>query len=470
MDIKVSDIVKICGGKLILGDENTICENFSKDTRAIQKDDVYVGIKGENFDGNTLYMQALENGAKVCIISGIDVSEEVKRKYEDKCIILVDDTIKALQQIASYKRSLYNIPVIAITGSVGKTSTKDIVSSVVGTAFNVLKTEGNMNNHIGLPMTILKLKNHNALVVEMGMNNLGEISLLTKIAKPNIAIITNVGTAHIGNLGSRENILKAKLEILEGLQENGTLIINNDNDLLNEWSKKYSGSVNVFTYGIDNKSDIMASNIDLGETTSKFQLEVDEKQRAYVGNGEQINVPVGGKHFVYNALCAISVGKLLGIKIENVKHGIEKFELSKNRMEIFKVKSITVVNDCYNANFDSMKAGIESIAKMEGKRKIAVLGDMLELGDFSKDLHYKVGLEVVKNNIDMLITVGKESKNIADATKESKIYPENVFTFDKNEDAIELIKNTVADGDVILVKASNGMKFIEIVNALKNLK
>ena len=319
MDIKVKDILNVCNGKLIIGNKETICENFSKDTRLIQKDDVYVGIKGENFDGNTLYVQALENGAKVCIISGIDVPEEVKHKFEDRSIILVDDTINALGQIASYKRSLYNIPVIAITGSVGKTSTKDIVASVVGTSFDVLKTEGNMNNHIGLPMTILKLKNHNALVVEMGMNNLGEISTLSKIAKPNIAIITNVGTAHIGNLGSRENILKAKLEILEGLQKNGTLIINNDNDLLNEWLKKYSDHANVSTYGIDNKSDIMASNIDLGETTSKFRLYVNEKQSTYAKNGEQINVPVGGKHFVYNALCAISVGKILGIKIDNVK-------------------------------------------------------------------------------------------------------------------------------------------------------
>ncbi|MBQ3408663.1 MAG: UDP-N-acetylmuramoyl-tripeptide--D-alanyl-D-alanine ligase [Clostridia bacterium] len=465
MDIKVKDILKICNGELIVGNEEIICENFSKDTRTIQKNDVYVGIKGDNFDGNTLYEQAFEKGAKVCILQGIIASDEVKNKYNDRCIIVVDNTIKALQQIASYKRSLYNIPVIAITGSVGKTSTKDIVASVVGTSYDVLKTEGNMNNHIGLPMTILKLKNHNALVVEMGMNNLGEISLLSKIAKPNIAIITNVGTAHIGNLGSRENILKAKLEILDGLQEDGTLIINNDNDLLNGWLKNYNGKVKVRTYGIENKSDITATNVELNESTSQFELNVSGEEHAY--NGKKINVPVGGKHFVYNALCAISAGKILGIKIDNIKSGIEGFQLSKNRMEIYKAKSITIVNDCYNANFDSMKAAIESITKMVGKRKIAILGDMLELGEYSKDLHYNVGLELAKNNIDILITVGNESENIARAAIDSKMNPDNIYVFDKNEEAISFIKNIVTDDDVVLIKASNGMKFIEIVNEIK---
>ena len=238
MNLNVEDILKVCNGKLLFGDKETVCENFSKDTRTIQKDDVYVGIRGERFDGNEFYEQAFQRGAKVCILQDIDISNEIKQKYSDRCVVIVENTIKALQQLASYKRELYHIPVIAITGSVGKTSTKDMIASVVGTKYHVLKTEGNLNNHIGLPMTILKLKEHNALVVEMGMNNLGEISILSKIAKPTIAVITNVGTAHIGNLGSRENILKAKLEILDGLQTDGSLIINNDNDLLHEWLEK----------------------------------------------------------------------------------------------------------------------------------------------------------------------------------------------------------------------------------------
>ena len=219
MNLYVKDVLNACSdcnAKLICGDENIVCNTFSKDTRTINKGDVYVGIKGENFDGNTFFKDALEKGASVCIIQGVSEDEirNVVSQFENRAVILVDDTIEAIQKIASYKRDLYNIPVVAVTGSVGKTSTKDIVASVISTKYKVQKTQGNLNNHIGVPFTILALQDAEVLVVEMGMNNLGEISVLSKIAKPNIAIITNVGTAHIGNLGSRENIRKAKLEIL----------------------------------------------------------------------------------------------------------------------------------------------------------------------------------------------------------------------------------------------------------------
>ncbi|MBQ9313612.1 MAG: UDP-N-acetylmuramoyl-tripeptide--D-alanyl-D-alanine ligase [Clostridia bacterium] len=466
MDVRVKDIIKICNGTLICGNEETICENFSKDTRTIQKNDTYVGIKGERFDGNCFYEDALEKGAKVCILQNMEILDEVKKKYEDRCIILVEDTIKAIQQIASYKRDLYNIPVVAVTGSAGKTSTKDMIASVVGTSYNVLKTAGNLNNHIGVPMTILGLKKHNALVVEMGMNNLGEISVLSKIAKPNIAVITNVGTAHIGNLGSRENILKAKLEIVEGLKEDGILIINNDNDLLHEWQKDQKGNLKIETYGIENDSNLTALNIQLEDNSSNFYVHFKQNENNRMDD-ENILVPVGGLHFIYNALCAIAVGKILGISMEKIKIGIANFELSKNRMEIEKTNGVTIVNDCYNANFDSMKAALESVSKMEGKRRIAILGDMLELGEFSKELHNKVGLEVVKNNIDILVTVGKEAENIANIACEKGM--NETYTLKSNEEAINLMRSIVKNGDIILIKASNGMKFIEIVNSLKEM-
>ena len=469
MDIKLKDIINICNAKLIFGNEDIICENFSKDTRTIQENDVYVGIKGENFDGNMLYEEALKKGAKVCILQGMnaeDFEENIEKSYKnDKEIIIVENTIEALQQIASYKRSLYNIPVIAITGSVGKTSTKDIIASVVNEEFDVLKTQGNLNNHIGVPLTILGLKNHKALVVEMGMNNLGEISVLSKIAKPDIAVITNVGTSHIGNLGSRENILKAKLEILDGLKDNGVLIINNDNDLLNSWAKTYNGNVKIITYGIENKSDIMAKNIVQNENSSEF--DVSFFNEIYGDFEKNVIVPVGGKHFVYNALSAICVGIQLKIQFSKIRDGIYKFELTKNRMEIEKINNITIINDCYNANYDSMKAGIENLARLQGKRKIAILGDMLELGEFSKDLHCKVGEEVAKNKIDILITVGNESKNIAETAKKHGMNEENIFIFENNNQVINLINKIKKDDDCILIKASNGMHFIELVNNLK---
>ncbi len=217
-NLTVKDIIEVCNAKLICGDINTIINNFSKDTRTILPNDMYIGIKGENFDGNVFCKKALELGAIGCITdAGIDAS--ILENYNSKIIIQVENSITALQKIANYKRNLYNIPVVAITGSVGKTSTKDIIASVVSKKYKVLKTEGNLNNQIGLPLTILKLQDHTAMVVEMGMGHLGEISNLSKIAEPNLAVITNIGTSHIGNLGSRENILKAKLEILDGLSK-----------------------------------------------------------------------------------------------------------------------------------------------------------------------------------------------------------------------------------------------------------
>ena len=474
--MKLEEIIKACNGELIFGNTNIECQNFSKDTRTINEGDIYVGIKGENFDGNSLYKEAFKKGAKVCILQGINkveleefVKEETNNIQNNNengmlniAIILVEDTIKALQQIALYKRSLYNIPVIAVTGSVGKTSTKDIVASVVGTKFKVHKTQGNLNNHIGVPLTILQLHNHEALVVEMGMNNLGEISVLSKIAKPNIAIITNVGTAHIGNLGSRENIRKAKLEILDGMEQGGTLVINNDNDMLHNWYEeiyKYEKETNyknikVTTYGIENASNIMAKNIELEANSSKFETEVN-------GTCKTIDVPIGGLHFVYNALCAIAIGNLLNININNIISGIKNFELSKSRMELISLPNeVIIINDCYNANYDSMKAGLEYLSKTAKARKIAVLGDMLELGEYSNELHKKVGEEVVQNNIDILVTVGGQGKIIAnEASKGCK----NVNSFSTNSEAIEFLEKNIQPKDTILVKASNGMKFKEIV-------
>lgn len=376
-ELKVKDILQICQGNLIFGNEEEICQSFSKDTRQMKKGDVYVGIRGEKFNGTLFYEEALRQGAKVCLLEEIDIPKHIQESYLGTTIITVKNTIEAIQKLASYKRSLYNIPVIAITGSVGKTSTKDIIASVVSQKYKVLKTQGNYNNHIGLPLTILGLKDHEALVLEMGMNGFGEISVLTNIAKPNICVITNVGTAHIGKLGSRQNILKAKLEILEGLQDDGTVVINNDNDLLHKWNlenKKYS----VMDFGIENKSNMMANNIELQELESKFIININKQQ-------VQVSVPVAGIHFIYNALSAICIGKILNIETKDILKGIENFKLSKSRMEITKNKNgVTIINDCYNANFDSMKASIESLSRIKAKRKIAVLGDMLELGEYSR--------------------------------------------------------------------------------------
>ncbi len=451
--MQVKKILEITKGILVTGDENLECENFSKDTRTIQKGDIYIGIKGEKFDGSLFWKQALDNGASAVIIENIKITNEEKEKYSNKTIIEVKDTLGALYEIAKYKRSLYDIPVIAITGSVGKTSTKDIIASVVSTKYKTLKTEGNNNNNIGLPLTILKLKDHEALVIEMGMNHFGEISLLTNIARPTLAVITNIGTSHIGNLGSRENILKAKLEILEGMKV-PKIIINNDNDLLHNWYEENKKNIEIHTCGIKNESELMAKQIQLNEENSEF-IAVSASDKI------MLRVPVGGEHFVYNSLCATEVGKLLGLSNEQIVDGISKFELSKKRMDIIKLDNGAImINDSYNASYESMKASLEFLKTHTGKRKIAVLGDMLELGEYSKELHAKVGEEVSKRDIDILICTGENSKYIIkEAEKNEKI---KIFFMNSNEQIVEKLSQELKDGDIVLVKASNGMKFYEI--------
>lgn len=440
--MKIKEILKITNGKLICGDEDLDIQNFEKDTRIIQKGDMYVAIKGEKFDGNDFYKDAINKGAVACLMS-----KEPDEKIGS--IVLVENTVKAIQQIAAYKRSQVDIPVVAVTGSVGKTSTKDIVAAVMSQKYKVLKTQGNLNNDIGLPFTLLRLHDENAIVVEMGMNHFGEISLLTSIAKPTLAIITNIGTAHIGNLGSRENILKAKLEILEGLQGN-SVIINNDNDLLSDWAEKKKEKYNIITYGINNKnSKYVAEDIHSYEDRSEYRID-----------GREVVVPVGGEHFVLNSLCAIAVGRYFDIPMEKITEGISGFELTKGRMEIEKAKcGASIINDTYNANYDSMKAAIEYLEKIEGKRKIAVLGDMKELGEYSESLHRKVGEEV--KDIDILITIGELAKCIEETADVREM-----LHFDNNESALEYLKKIMKKDDIILLKASNSMKFGDIAKEL----
>ena len=330
----------------------------------------------------------------------------------------------------------------------------------MATKYNVLKTEANHNNEIGLPLTILKLKEHDTMVLEMGMSSLGEISLLTEIAKPTTAVITIIGSSHIGELGSRENILKAKLEILEGLDEKGSLIINNDNDLLNIWNTNNEDSHKHITYGIENKSELIAKDIKVKEDGSSFVVEIKGKQYT-------VEVPVAGKHFVYNSLAAIAVGIENNIEIEKIIEGISNFSLTKSRMEILKNENnVTIINDCYNSSYESVKAALEYISSLDANRKIAVLGDVLELGKFSEKMHQQMGEEVVNNNIDMLVTVGKEAKIIASTVK-NKTEEIEVLSFDNNIDASKFLKELMKKDDVILVKASHGMHFEEIVEAIK---
>ena len=460
-EITVKDILNCTQGSLIEGDENSICNEFSKDTRTIKKGDIYIGIKGENFDGNIFWQKALENGAKGVIVQDIKFDKKDIEKYKDKIIIKVEDTLQALYKLASYKIDLYDAPVIAITGSVGKTSTKDLVANVVAQKYKVCKTIGNNNNNIGLPFTILNASNDiEVFVLEMGMNHFGEIDLLSKIAKPNICIITNIGTSHIGNLGSRENILKSKLEMLNGAKD-PYMVLNNDNDLLHKFYEENKNKITMKTYGINEKSDFQAENIKLYENGSEYKINLNNNQ-------ENIKVPVGGEHFVLNSLCAIAVGELLNITNEDIKKGIETFLLTKNRMEVIELKNgVKIINDAYNSSVESVKASLEYMKNIRGKRKIAVLGDILETGKFAEKLHKNIGEIVCENKVDILICSGENAKYIVQSAREKGFNEKNIYYLENNDEIVNWAKENMKQEDVILFKASNGMKFFEIVEEIK---
>ena len=452
-NIYVNDIVRLCGGRVLYGDEKLLLSTFCTDTRKINKGDVYVGIVGDVFDGNDFYKDAVLNGAS-CLI----LSKEPKEVLSDVTVVIVEDTLKCLQTLASYKRSLFDIPVIAITGSVGKTSTKDIIASVVSKKFKPHKTIGNYNNHLGVPLTILSMPDDTeALVVEMGMNHFGEISLLSNIAKPTVSVITNIGTAHIGNLGSREGIRKAKLEILDGMIGDD-LVINGDDDMLSLVLDELRSKYKVSSVSIDGESTYKAYNLEEEVFSSKFDIE---------GNVSSVVVNVGGKAYIYNSLVAYAVGKCLGINDDAIKEGIKEFKLSSSRLEkkVTK-KGIILIDDTYNANYDSMKSSIELLGRVKDKRRVAILGDMLELGDYTDKMHIDLGDVVVSNNIDVLLTIGKCSKLIRKRAIELGMSENNIYSFDKEDDSYLFLDSLLDEKDIVLLKGSHGIHLIGIVEYL----
>ncbi len=450
---KVKDIVKICNGSLLQGNNDAQINNFCNDTRIIKSTDTYVGIKGNKYDGNLFCKDAILKGVKICILE--HMVDELN-KYTDVTIILVKDSIKALQDLARYKINNFKGKVIAITGSVGKTSTKDIIYSVVSTKYKALRTIGNNNNHLGLPLTILKQTDEEVMILEMGMNNFNEIKLLSSIAKPDIAIITNVGTAHIGILGSRENILKAKLEILEGLKKDGKFIINNDNDLLHEYYEEHKNN-NIITIGIDNKAKYLASNIIYEENYTKFKI-----------NNDEIILKIASKSFIYNALIAYAVGKELEINNDLIIKGINNFTLTQNRLEIKENKNgVIIIDDTYNASYDSVKASLELLKLKKGNKKIVVLGDILELGTFSKSIHESLAPLIINNNIDYLLLVGNEVNYLYKILKEKK-YDKEIYIVNKYDETYKILDNILKKDDVVLLKASHAINLTEVVNYLMN--
>ena len=451
IEITVSDVLKNCDVKLLIGREDEKINECYVDSKKKTNCGCFIGIKGEKTDGSLFYKEAFDNGASICILNKIyDLDLQ---NYDDKTVLIANDTKKVLKQLAIYKRSLFKGVVIGVTGSVGKTSTKEMLFNVLSPKYKVLKTIKNQNSQIGLPLSILRLTDEDVMVLEMGMSNLGHIHNLSLIAKPDISVITNIYDSHIEFLGTRENILKAKLEIIDGM-DSGKLIINNDNYLLNNL-KLNNKNINIITCGIKEKSDYMA-NIISDDIITKFN--------ACGINDLSIK---GGVPYVYNALIALTIGKLMNVEDELIKEGINKALGVEKRLEEVKIdNNITIIDDSYNANYESIYLALSYLSKFSG-RKIAVLADILELGKNSKTIHKKVGELINKNNTNYLITIGKYSKYISKVAKKNKMNKKFIKHFKDEKSSREFIKSILKDGDILLIKGSNGMKLCNLIEYLK---
>lgn len=463
--LKLSEIAKCCNGTYNCDVE---INSVVIDTRKIEKGCLFICIKGERFDAHQFIDEAFEKGA-----AAVMVSRDVNI---DKPFVKVDDTANQMLNLAGYYRSKFNIPVVGLTGSVGKTTTKEFTSLVVSSKYNTVKTQGNLNNEIGLPQMLFQFdESTQAAVIEMGMNHFGEIHRLVTATKPTVGVITNIGVSHIENLGSREGILKAKLEILDGIEEGSPLIINADNDMLktvldnDDIVDKY----NVITIGIDGVWQYRAVNINEENGSTSFDINYcveknvsnpDGPQVIFATKKQHVVIPTIGIHNVYNALVAFATGIVLGIDSNAAANALANYVPAGMRQKVVNVNGIISVEDCYNASPDSMKAGITTLADLKANKKIAVLSDMLELGEYSKDAHYNVGKFAGENNIDCVYCVGNDAQFIVKGAKDFGV-KEAILFADKQELTNKLYES-VKSGDAVLFKASRGMKLEEVISSI----
>ncbi len=415
------------------------------DSRKITEGCLFIALVGERFDGHSFVAEALKRGAVAAVCS-----KPVEAEGE---ILLVENTGAALMQLAAYYRSLFSCPVVGVTGSVGKTTTKEMVFAVLSEKYNTLKNEGNLNNEIGLPTTVFRMdSSYEAAILEMGMSAFGEISRLSKVAQPSIGIITKIGVSHIEHLGSREGILKAKLEILDGLKNNAPLVVNGDDDLLSELEL---ADRKLIKFGIENPAcDYLARDIIQGEKETAFTVIFADKEIT-------VTIPTVGRHNVYNALSAFAVGLELGVTPEQAARGLGNYITSGMRQRVRYHRGITVIEDCYNASPDSMRAAIEVLCSGSGKNKILVFGDMLELGSISAAAHREIGTLVAQKKIDRLYTLGEKAALAAESAREAGIA--FAKSFESKQELANELKAQAQQGDAVLFKASRGMKLEEVI-------
>lgn len=451
--LTLDEVLNAVSGNLLVKGTDEVYSDVITDSRKVTKNSIFFALKGTKFDGNEFAEEVSNKGAGACIVDEIKFDKSNLNK--NTSIIKVKDAKSALQNLAKYYRSRLNIKVIGVTGSTGKTTTKDIIAALLSSKYKVFKTIGNFNNDLGLPLMIFKIDNSfDIAVLEMGMSHFNEIHFLCSIAKPDMAVITNIGISHIEYLKTRENILKAKLEITDLFDKNNVLSINGDNDLLENYS---SSKFKVIKVGTNKSFDYSADNIKIGESSVIF--DIYEKGKIAFKN---FKVNVIGKHNVTNILLAVSCARQLGLSYDDMALGANNLSKTSMRLEMTEKNGITFINDSYNASPDSMKAAIDVMCSTEGKRRIAVLGTMRELGDFSFKAHFDVGKYAKCRGVDFLISIGEFS----DAYK--KGFGEDGFMeFKDNDSASDFLRKNLKENDIILFKASRLLKFENIVNYLK---
>lgn len=424
---------------------NETVKSVSIDSRTIEQGALFVAIKGDRFDGHSFIPDVLGKGALAAI------SEQPM----EGSVILVKDTLEAYQDLAAYYRSLFEIPFVGITGSVGKTTTKELFSTVLSQHFNTHKNTGNLNNQTGVPQTLFRLEEtHQAAVIEMGTNHFGEIDRLARMVRPDLCVMTNIGESHIEFLGSREGILKAKSEMFVHMKKGGSIIVNGDDPLLRTLIGKHD---NLITYGLGDNCDFYATDLkEDGLAGTSFTAH-------HKGEELELYLPAPGKYMVQNALCAMAVGTVLGMSKDEIRKGIAAFSPTAGRMHVIRKDSLTIINDAYNANPTSMSASIETACKADG-RTVLILGDMYELGSKELDYHRQMGECAAQNKADLLLCVGKLSFEMymgATAKGCPAIY------FGNKEVLLRELPELLEEGDTVLIKASHGMHLEEVAKWLE---
>ncbi|WP_141433272.1 UDP-N-acetylmuramoyl-tripeptide--D-alanyl-D-alanine ligase [Bacillus sp. 03113] len=449
---QIADMIKIEND--LTPFENVMVHGVSIDSRKIESDQLFIPFKGEHSDGHRFVEDAISKGAAAAFWQ-----KDVPNPPTHLPILIVEDCLTALQELSRSYRNELHTKVVGITGSNGKTSTKDMTASLLSLKYKVQKTEGNFNNHIGLPLTILRLdEDTDIAVLEMGMSGKGEIDFLTKLAKPNAVIITNIGEAHLLDLGSREGIAEAKLEILNGLQENGRVIYFGDETLLSERINR-NGKIEIKTFGNNHSNDLFPTHINQSSSGSQFKINAS--------NAEYF-LPVLGTHNVLNALGAMLVAQYFDISFDEMKNGLNNLKLTGMRMELVEgINGVKIINDAYNASPTSMKAAIDLVSNLpDYEHKLLVLGDMLELGPDEEQFHEQIGQLINQEKISYVFTFGKLGSFIAKGAK--AVFPsERVFAFTEKQELIDKVKKYCQSDMIILVKGSRGMKLEEVVASLK---